>query len=283
MLAGLVARHMFEHAQRHVRFLAAQAVQGIQGQAPAGRLGGEEEQAVELLSGEGLELGEQRGEGLADPGGGLRHQGLAIAGGAVDRFGQLALATAKLRIRKGQSLQTGIARLAMCLLLLRPGDEAPALQGEEGLQLRCGEGFAKHAFLLRQHIEIDDRQLDLVQPLALAEQPAIHLHLRPVQQAVVFRDAGDVAAVGLDLLEEVLPRVIAIGAAADHQARPGADQGQLGLVVRAAARHHRLVPGNAFLGGRRGGEAQVEITFLGGELAQGAHGYRIGHAPAQLT
>src|SRR5687768_4143276 len=35
------------------------------------------------------------------------------------------------------------------------------------------------------------------------------------------------------------------------------------------------MPGNAFLRGRRGGEAQIEIPFFGGEFAQGAHGYRI--------
>jgi hypothetical protein len=40
----------------------------------------------------------------------------------------------------------------------------------------------------------------------------------------------------------------------------------------AAARRHHGVAGDAFLGGGRGREAQVEVALLGRELAQGAHG-----------
>ena len=77
---------------------------------------------------------------------------------------------------------------------------------------------------------------------------------------------------GLDLFQQAKLGVEAIGAAADRQPLELADQWQLGDIIRAAPGHHRGVPGHAFLRGGRGGEAQVEVTFLGGELAQLAHG-----------
>ncbi|MNP29666.1 hypothetical protein D3C76_1227000 [compost metagenome] len=99
-----------------------------------------------------------------------------------------------------------------------------------------------------------------------------------MQQAVVLRDARHVAAVGLDLFQQVFQRVESIGAAADHQSGILATQRQLGDVADAAPRDHGGVTGDAFLGGGRRGETQVEVALLGGEFAQRAHGDGIGHA-----
>ncbi|MNN88862.1 hypothetical protein D3C81_2065990 [compost metagenome] len=108
-----------------------------------------------------------------------------------------------------------------------------------------------------------------------------------MQQPVVLRDARDVAAVGLDLLQQVGQRVVAVGAAAHQQTRIFATQRQLGDVGLIAARDHGGMPSDAFLRGRRGGEAQVEVAFLGGEFAKRAHGDGVGHASlpcsAQVT
>jgi len=72
VFAGLVARHAFEHAQRF-RSGFTELMQRVQRQLPAGGLGGQVEDLVEVLRGRGLERGKQRGQGLADAGGCLRH------------------------------------------------------------------------------------------------------------------------------------------------------------------------------------------------------------------
>lgn len=77
---------------------------------------------------------------------------------------------------------------------------------------------------------------------------------------------------GLDLFQQAKLGVEAIGAATDRQPFELTDQRQLGHVIRAAPGNHGGVSGHAFLHSGRGGEAQVEVTFLGGELAQLAHG-----------
>ncbi|MNQ42036.1 hypothetical protein D3C85_557300 [compost metagenome] len=271
VFAGLVAGDVFEHPQRHRGFLAAQGGQGVQRQAPAGGLGGEEEQAVQRLLGEGLELRKQGAEGLADAGGGLGHQAVAVAGGAVHRLGQLALAAAKLRVGKAQALERLVAQPAMRAFLFGPGDEAAALQLEELTQFIGTAALMKGGFVLAEDVEIDHRQIDLGQAALLAQQPAVDLGLGPVQQPVVLRNARDVAAVGLDLFQAVVVRGIAVGPAAHLQAQVFAGERQLRLVARAAPGDHDGVAAHALLGGRRGGEAQIQVADLGGEFAQRAH------------
>ena len=83
VLAGLVARHMLQHPQRHRLFLAAQGGQGIQGQAPTGCFGGEKEQSIQFLLGKSLQLRKESAEGFANASGGLSHQAVTIARGAA--------------------------------------------------------------------------------------------------------------------------------------------------------------------------------------------------------
>ena len=111
--------------------MLAQSLQGIQRQLPPRRLGGEKEQPIYLLLGHGLELRKEGAECFADAGGSLGHQGLAVAGGAVHRLGQLALAAAKARVRKGQLLQLLVTRTAVVGFLPRPGDKAVTLTGKK--------------------------------------------------------------------------------------------------------------------------------------------------------
>ncbi|MCY1520962.1 hypothetical protein D9M68_557570 [compost metagenome] len=191
---------------------------------------------------------------------------------------------AEVRIGEAQALQAGVAGVAVGAFLFRPGDEAAALQLEEGAQFGGGEAFAEGGFLLGDDVEVHHRQVDPLQAELRAEQPAVDLDLRPVQRAVVVGDARDVAAVGLDLFQQVALGVVAVGAAADHQARILAGQRQFGEVAGAAPGDHRGMPGHALGGGRRRGEAQVEVALLGGEFAQRAHRDGVAHAgSAQRT
>src|SRR5690606_25132081 len=205
------------------------------GELAPGRLGSEKEQPVELLLGKGLELREERAQGLADAGGSLGHQGVAVPGGAIYLVGELALPGAKGRPGKLQLHKASVAGQAVGAFLLGPGEEAAALQLEEFAQTRGPEAFAVGRFLLGEYVEIDHCQVDPVELVLGAEQPAIDLHLRPVQQAVIVRDALDVAPVGLDLLQQIEHGVVAIGAAGDEQTLVAADQGDLAQVVGATS------------------------------------------------
>ncbi len=172
VFAGLVAGDVFQHAQRRVRF--AQALQGIQCQAPARRLGAEEEQAVELLAGHGLELREQGAEGLADAGGGLRQQVVAVARGAVYGLGQLPLAMAKFAVGESQRFQCLIARLLVRLFLPRPVRCNGGSAGRRSSP-SCGGAmaFAEHRPLLGDDVEVHHRQIQFLEAqfLSHSSQP----------------------------------------------------------------------------------------------------------------
>ena len=283
MLAGLVARHVFEHAQGHVRFLAAQRGQRIQPQLASGRLGGQKEQAVQLLAGKRLELGKQRGQGLADAGGGLGQQGLAVPRCTVDGLGKLSLAAAIAGVRKAQSLEALVAFLAVGRLLFRPGQKTRTLQLEEFAQRLRPEALAQNRFLLADDIEVHHRQIHFLQIQLRTQQPAVDLDLRPVQQPVILRNAADIAAVRLDLFQQVLVGIVTVRPATDLQVLKAAAQCQFAQVGCATPRCHRAMPGHALLGSGRRGEAQIQIPFLGSELAQTAHGDAVAHVSVHCT
>jgi hypothetical protein len=92
-----------------------------------------------------------------------------------------------------------------------------------------------------------------------------------VQVAVVVGDAGELAAEGLHLLDQVLVRVVAVGAAAHVQQAVVAFERDFGAVMLAPPRRHHGVAGDAFEGGGGGREAQVEVALFCRELAQGPY------------
>ncbi|CAM5580660.1 hypothetical protein SSTU70S_03028 [Stutzerimonas stutzeri] len=185
---------------------------------------------------------------------------------------------AEFAIGEFQRVQRQITLRAVGHLLLGPGEEARALRLEELAQLVGAVTFDQQRFLLAEHVEIHQRQLDFRQSARLAEQPAVDLGLRPMQQAMVGRLAGEVAAEGLDLLQAVALRIVAIGPTAHGERTERAFQGDFALVAHAPARGDLGVTGDAFQRGGRGREAQVEIALLGGELAERPHGNPIVHA-----
>ena len=110
-------------------------------------------------------------------------------------------------------MQAGIPLATVLRFLPRPGNKAVALQCKETPQIIRLEGLTIGRFFLADHVEVHHRQVDLFQRQLGAQQPAVHLGLSPVQAAVVVRDAGDIAAVGLDLFQQVLRGVVAVGPA----------------------------------------------------------------------
>ena len=232
-----------------------------------------------------LEQREQRAQGLADAGGRLGQQATPGGGagtlcvgvcGAVHGHGQLALPGAKRGQRKAQPRQGGVALLAVRGLAVRPGQVALALRGKERLQRGGGVFLHQHGLGMGGGVHVDQRKLEPRHPARLAQQVAVHLGLGPVQRAVVGAHAVQRAAVGLDFFELAQRRVPAIGAAAHRQVVVRAGQRHLGLVAGAAALLHRTVALHAFERAGGGGEAQVQVTRAGRELAQRAHGHHVG-------
>ena len=163
-------------------------------------------------------------------------------------------------------------------LLIGPGQELAALLLEKQPQRVGLHLLGENGFLLAGDVEIDQGQCDLGQTARLAQQPAVNPDLGPMQMAVVGRLPGQIAAMGLDFFELVAVRIVAIGPAAHRQSAVFKLQRDLGLIADAAPCGDSLVAGNSLARGRRGGEAQIEVALLGGEIAQGPHGNHILHA-----
>ena len=77
--------------------------------------------------------------------------------------------------------------------------------------------LGQQRFVQAGDVEVHQRQVDVLQAFLAAQQPAINLDLRPVQVTPVVGHAVQVTAVGFDLFELVLRRVIPISPAAHPQ------------------------------------------------------------------
>ena len=233
---------------------------------------------VELALAAGLQQRKHGAECLADAGRRLRHQATLVACRAIDGHRQLALPAAELAVRKRQRAQRRIARGAMRRLALGPADETRALLGEERREFGRPQRLRQHRLALGHDVEIDERDVDFLEAARVAHQVRVDLRLRPVQRTVIGRHCVEAAAIGLDFLETVCHRVVAVRAAAHGERAPGARQRDFGFVARAAVRRDRTVAGDAFERGRCGREAQVEIAASRGELAHRPHRDDIAHA-----
>ncbi|MOA35470.1 hypothetical protein D3C78_1569200 [compost metagenome] len=121
---------------------------------------------------------------------------------------------------------------------------------EEWLQLGGFEKLDQAGLLFADDIEIHQCQIDPCQIQFAAHQPAVDFHLGPMQLTVVGRLFAQVAAVGLDLLQAVLPGVITIRPALDRQGLILALEGDFALVTLAASRGHGAVTDDTFQRGR---------------------------------
>src|SRR5262249_13184004 len=96
--------------------------------------------------------------------------------------------------------------------------------------------------------------------------------------AMVLGHALEAAAIGLEFLELIARRVVAIGAAAHVQLAVLALERDFSLVAGPPAPGNRRMTLHPFLRGGRRCEAPVQIASFRGELAQGAYGDGVGHA-----
>src|SRR5690348_16902841 len=106
-----------------------------------------------------------------------------------------------------------------------------------------------------------------------------------MQGAMVLGHALEAAAIGLELLELIARRVVAIGAATHVQLAVLALERDLFLVTGPPAPGDCRMPLHPFLRGRRWREAPIQIALFRGELAQRSYGNGVGHEAAarQLT
>ena len=103
------------------------------------------------------------------------------------------------KLERGQG---AVSPLAMLEFLSRPRQKRVAQVREERLQLVRVERFDEDRFFLAADLEVNERDLELLQPELPAEQGAVHLCLRPVQRTMVRRHALELAPVGLDFLQQ---------------------------------------------------------------------------------
>ena len=74
------------------------------------------------------------------------------------------LGRAELRVGKRQSRERRVARGAVRGLLHGPGEEAFALQLEEGAQVLGAAAFDQHGLVLRPDVVVDERDVQLREP-----------------------------------------------------------------------------------------------------------------------
>ncbi|HTU56937.1 MAG TPA: hypothetical protein VMF89_00865 [Polyangiales bacterium] len=117
---------------------------------------------------------------------------------------------------------------------LRPLKETRALRFEVFVKRFRRMLLDQHGLSLARDIEVHQRQPDPRKISRLAHQPAIDLHLRPMQRAVIGGHAIQVAAIGFELFELVLAGVVTIRAAADVKRATFGAEPDLGLVAFTA-------------------------------------------------
>ena len=255
VLAAFVTGHQLQHAQGQGFGLIIECVQGIQSDLATRRFGGEEEQLVHTLTWHRFERRINGAHRLADTRRGLGQQATPRHAGFVDGLRQRALAFAKLTVREVERHQCAVTGRAMGGFKICPHQKALA----QGLKKQAQGGgivlLTENRFFLTRDVEVNQRYLHGCKAGLLAHQPRINLGLRPVQLAVVVRDALYVSTMGFDLFEAVEYRVITVSTAPHAQVAMAAVQRHLTLILRAAPGGDFHVPSDALHGCGRGREA----------------------------
>jgi hypothetical protein len=145
------------------------------------------------------------------------------------------------------------------------------------LELLRAVRFDTDRLCLAGDVEVDERQLQLLQPPRTAEQRAVDLQLRPMNGAVALGDVPQVAAMGFEFFQPVRLCVVAIGATAYLQLAVLALERNLGLIFRPATARDGRVTFDTLPRARDGCEAQIEVARFGRQIAQRSHGNTVRH------
>src|ERR1700761_1300176 len=121
----------------------------------------------------------------------------------------------KLGKREAQFLERGVSCGAMSGLLVSPADEALTVLQEVAFERGGRMPLGEDGLTFGDNVEVDQRELDLLQRALATEQGAVDPQLRPMQGTVIARDALQVAAIGFEFLELVGRGVIAISPPTD--------------------------------------------------------------------
>ncbi len=159
----------------------------------------------------------------------------------------------------------------MCEFLPGPSEKACTVVGEPSLQLVGRAHLLDHSLPLVREIEINEGETDFRQRFAPAQQRAVDSQLGPVNGPMTPGHPLQVAAIGLELLQTVGSGVVAVGATANQQIRRLPAEGDLRFITVAAAAGDCSVAFHPLARRGRRREAKVEVTRLGGEIAQSAH------------
>ncbi len=155
--------------------------------------------------------------------------------------------------------------------------------GQMTLEARGVERFGAHRLALAGDIEVDQRQLNLLQPPSPAQQRAVDPELRPVYGAMALRYPPHIAAMRLEFLQAIGRAVVTVRASPHAQLTVFALERDLRFIPRSAASGDRCMAFDALAGARSRRETQIQIPGFGREFAQRAHGDGVLHAPAHAT
>ena len=178
------------------------------------------------------------------------------------------------------------ARLPFLIVQLASHGAPPIQPGEsDWAELREAQRLAvandaRAALAVAIDIEIHERDIQRIERIASAEHGAVELRLRPMQRAMILRDACKVTAEGLALIEAHGLRIEAIRPPADRELSVGGAQRYFTLIARTTTGGDALVASDSFECRGRRRESQIEIPALRSDRTERPNRHRRGHAAA---
>src|SRR6185437_12680305 len=166
----------------------------------------------------------------------------------------------------------------MLQLPASPVQESLAVIGEQSFELLGVVYLDAYGLRLACNIEVHERQLNLLQGPCAAQKSSVDPQLRPMQGTMALGNSLHGAPVGLEFLQPIRGRVVAIGTAAYAQLAVVALERDLCLIAWPTAACEHGMTFDALAGTGSGREAQIEIAGFRRELTQGAHSDGVRHA-----